>query len=155
MFCCCYCFFVLFGGFVVVVVVFFVHLLGLVVFLFVFWFFIYLFILGLLISWFAYVSAMWLLDSLVINFFFVVAASGREGCVFSSICVVFLIFFPSGKCYFILLVGGVRDLSSAGQSLTCISILEAYISFEGGCTVLAVSRNHYCIYPKYIFTNYL
>ena len=75
---------------------------------------------------------------------------GGRGVYLVLFVLFFLIFFPSGKCYFILLVGGVRDLSSAGQSLTCISILEAYISFEGGCTVLAVSKNHYCIYPKYI-----
>ena len=55
-------------------------------------------------------------------------------------------------------MGQVRDSSSAGQSFTFVSILESYIiSFEGGCKGLAVNKNHfyYCIYPSYIFTNYL
>ena len=52
------------------------------------------------------------------SFIFVVAASGREGCVLSSFCVSFLLSFCRGKGYFILRVGGVRDSSSAGQSLT-------------------------------------
>ena len=54
------------------------------------------------------------------SFIFVVAASGREGCVLSSfcVCVFFLLSFCRGKGYFILRVGGVRDSSSAGQSLT-------------------------------------
>ena len=39
--------------------------------------------------------------------------------------------FPRRKGYFILHVGEVMDSSSAGQSLTYVSILEAYISFEG------------------------
>ena len=56
-----------------------------------------------------------------VNSFFVVAASGREGCVLSSLCFVLLIFllsFCREKGYFILRVDGVRDSSSAGQSLT-------------------------------------
>ena len=37
------------------------------------------------------------------SFIFVVASSGREGCVLSSFCVVlFLLSFPWGKGYFIL-----------------------------------------------------
>ena len=94
------------------------------------------------------------------SFIFVVAASERDGCVLSSFCVVvvgfFLLFFPRGKGYFILHVGGVRDSCSACQSLTYVSILEAYINFEGECEGLAVSKNiYYCICPKYIFTNCL
>ena len=67
------------------------------------------------------------------SFIFAVAASGREGCVLSSFCVLFLclLFFPRRKDYFILHVGGVMVSSSAGQSLTYVSILETYISFEG------------------------
>ena len=42
-------------------------------------------------------------------------------------------------------MGGVRDSSSAGESLTCASILEAYNSFERGCEGLAVSKNHYLL----------
>ena len=77
--------------------------LGIVVFcLFVFWFFIYLFFTN--------------------SFFFVVAASGTEGFVLSSFCVCgsffFLLSICRGKGYFILHVGGVRDSSFAGQSLT-------------------------------------
>ena len=60
---------------------------------------------------------------LVIYYFFVVAASWREVHVFGSFCfsvsfLFFLISFCSGKSYFILHVGRVRDSSSAGQSLT-------------------------------------
>ena len=40
---------------------------------------------------------------------------------------------------------GVRDPSSAGQSLTYVPILEAYSSFEGGCKGLVVSKNHYLL----------
>ena len=80
------------------------------------------------------------------SFIFVVAANGREGCALSSFCVVvFLLFFPRGKGDFILHVSGVRDSSSAGQGLTYVSILEAYISFEGGCKGLSVSKNHYLL----------
>ena len=50
--------------------------------------------------------------------FFVVASSGREGCVLSSFCVFFLLSFCRGKGYFILRVCGVTDSSSAGYSLT-------------------------------------
>ena len=80
------------------------------------------------------------------SFIFVFAAGGREGCVLSFFCVVFfLLFFPRGEGYFILQVGGVRDSSSAGQRLTYVSILEAYISFEGGLEGLAVNKNHYLL----------
>ena len=41
---------------------------------------------------------------------------------------LFFIFF----CCFKSFVGRVRDSSSAGQSMTCVSILEAYSSFAGG-----------------------
>ena len=66
------------------------------------------------------------------SFLFVVAASGTEGCVLSSFCVVFFfkLFFPRGGSYFILNVSGVRD---------------SYISFEGGCKGLAVNKNHYLL----------
>ena len=53
-----------------------------------------------------------------------------------------LFFFPRWEGYFILHVGGVRDSSSSGQSLTYVSILEAYDYFEGGCKGLAVSRSY-------------
>ena len=80
------------------------------------------------------------------SFIFVITAGGKEGGVLSSFCVVvFLIFFPRWKGYFILHVGGVRDRSSAGQSLTYVSILEAYISFEGECKGLPVIKNHYLL----------
>ena len=57
--------------------------------------------------------------------------------------VLFFFFYFSflgGKV--ILHVGGVRDSSSSGQSLTYISILEASINFEGGCKGLAVIRRY-------------
>ena len=63
------------------------------------------------------------------SFTFVVSASGREGCVL--LWVFLLLFFSRRKSYFILHVGRVMDLSSAGQSLRYVSILEACISFEG------------------------
>ena len=67
------------------------------------------------------------------SFMFIVGASGREGCVLSSFCGFFFLLpiFPRRKGYFILHAGEVMDSSSAGQSLTYVSILEAYISFEG------------------------
>ena len=37
-------------------------------------------------------------------------------------------------------MGGVRGSSSAGQSMTYVSILDAYISFEWGCEGLGVSK---------------
>ena len=63
-------------------------------------------------------------------FIFVVAASEREVWILSFYCIV----------SFYLLVGGVRVLSSAGQSETYISILEAYIKFGGGWKGLGVSK---------------
>ena len=54
--------------------------------------------------------------------------------------------FPRRKGYFILHAGEVMDSSSAGQSLTYVSILEAYIILlRGGCKGLAVSKNHYLL----------
>ena len=58
---------------------------------------------------------------IIIIIIILVAASGREGCVLGSFCffvVSFLLSFCREKGYFILGVGGVRDSSSAGQSLT-------------------------------------
>ena len=121
--------------------------------------FIYLFF-GLFISWFAYVSVMYVTACFFsYSFIFVVAASGgAEGCVLlcilcTDLCVLFpfalmffSLFFPRGKGYFILHFGRVRDSSSAGQSLTFVSILEAYISFEGGCEGVAVSKNYLLLY---------
>ena len=119
-------------------------------------FFICLFIYLLIYFWFAY-FLLCLCDCYVIacsfsfSFIFTIASSGREGCALSSFCiVVFLLFSPRGKGYFILHVVGVRNSSSAGQSLSYISILEAYISFEGGRECLAVNQNHYDI-PRSLF----
>ena len=56
-----------------------------------------------------------------------------------------MLFFPRGKGYVILNAGGVRDSSSAGQRLTYVSILEAYITLEGGLEGLAVSKNNYLL----------
>ena len=72
------------------------------------------------------------------------------------VLLFFLLFFPRGEGCFILHVGGVRDSSSAGQSLTYVSILEAYISFEESARVWLELKIIicYCIYPNYIFTNY-
>ena len=119
---CCYlfvCFFFLF---------FFQVLLS---FLFVFWSFICLLIFDLLIPWFANVSVVCLLVSLVIHLFLqLLLVEGRVCTQFLS-CFFFLLFFLRGKGYFILHVGGVVNSSSADQSLKYVSILEAYISFEG------------------------
>ena len=108
--------------------------------------FIYVFIFGLLISWFAYESVMCLLVSLVIHLFlYLLLVGGRGVYLVSFVLFFFLLFFPRGEGYFILQVGGVRDSSSAGQRLTYVSILEAYISFEGGLEGLAVNKNHYLL----------
>ena len=62
-------------------------------------------------------------------------------------CFFFLPFFPRGKGYFNLLVGGMRGSSSADQIMTqvFISILEVYISFGGRCEVLGVSKESFFI----------
>ena len=72
-------------------------------------------------------------------FIFVVTAGGKGVYFVPFVLLFFLLFFSSEKGYFILHLGGVRDSLSAGQSLTYVSILEAYISFQGGCKGLAVS----------------
>ena len=75
--------------------------------------------------------------------------SNKYTCVYFFLlrCCFFHFSFLGGKVtlYFILYFGGVRDSSSAGQSLTFVSILEACISFEGGCEGVAVSKNHYLL----------
>ena len=58
------------------------------------------------------------------------------------VLLFFLLFFPRWRGCFVLHVGGVGDSSSAGQSLTYVSIFGTYISFEGGRKGLAVSKNH-------------
>ena len=61
------------------------------------------------------------------SFIYVVAPSGREGCVLSSFCAFFFycyFSFLGGKVNFSLHVGGVMVSSSAGQTLTYVSILE-------------------------------
>ena len=50
----------------------------------------------------------------------------------------FLLLFPRGKGYFNLLE--VRDSSSTVPSMTYVSILEAYNSFDGGCEGLGISK---------------
>ena len=62
--------------------------------------------------------------------------------------------FLGGKVNFSLHVGGVMVSSSAGQTLTYVSILEVYISFEwrvqgSGC--LAVSKNHLLLYIPQLY----
>ena len=104
--------------------------------LFVFWFFIYLVIFGLLIPWFANVSVMWLLVSLVIRLFLQLLLVRGRGAYFLPFVFFFfflLLSFPRRKGYFILHMSGVMDSSCPDQSLTYVSIIEAYISFEGGC----------------------
>ena len=54
---------------------------------------------------------------------------GRGEYLVSFVLFLFLLFFLREKDYFNLFVGGVRDSSSAGQGMTQIFILEAYISF--------------------------
>ena len=65
---------------------------------------------------------------------------------------LFFTFLSLEKRLFYLLVGRVRDSSSAGQSVTYISILEANNRFGGGGEGLGL---YYCIYLKYIFTHFL
>ena len=121
------------------------YFLDVVVFWFLFWFFIYLFIFGLLLSWFSLCVCYVIVCFCSYSFIFEVAASGREGYVLSSFYVaVFFYFFSYGKRLFYF-VGWVRDSSCAGQSPSYVSILEAYISFEGGCKGLAVNKNHYLL----------
>ena len=89
---------------------------------------------GLFISWFAYLSCYFFACFLSL-FFFVVLAIEREEWWLVFFCVVSfftLHFFPRGKGYFNLLVGGVMDLSSAAQSMSYFSTLEAFITV-GGC----------------------
>ena len=50
---------------------------------------------------------------------FLISASGREGFLLSSFCLVFFsLFFSRGEDYFNSLAGKVRDSSSADQSMT-------------------------------------
>ena len=65
----------------------------------------------------------------------------------------FLLFFSRRNGYFNSLVGWVKDSSSAGQSMTYVSVLGAYSSFVGfGCI-----KNYLLLYISrmYFFTNYL
>ena len=59
--------------------------------------------------------------------FFIIAASGREGFVLSSFCLL-----QGEWLFFNSLVFRVKDSSSAGQSMTYASFLGAYNSFVGG-----------------------
>ena len=104
------------------------------------------FLVCLFVSWFPYVSVICFLVSLV-SYFFVIAASGREGLALSSFCLVsfFLLFFSRGKGYFNFLMGRVRNSSSAGQSMIYVSILEAYNSFVGRWESLDVSKKSFII----------
>ena len=97
--------------------------------------FIYSVIFDLLIPWFANVPAMRLLVSLVVHLFLqMLLVGGRGVYLVPFVCVCFFCYSSflggKGKGYFILHVGGVMDSLSAGQSLTYVSILEVYISFE-------------------------
>ena len=104
-----------------------------------------------------------LLICLVIYLFLqLLLLGGRSEYLFCFVfyCCCFLLFSPWGEGYFNMLVGRMKDSSSAGQSMTYISILEAYICFREEWEVLGVSMKsvfiilYYCIYPKYIFTNF-
>ena len=106
---------------------------------------------------------MCLLICLVIYLFLqLLLLGGRSEYLFCFVfyCCCFLLFSPWGEGYFNMLVGRMKDSSSAGQSMTYISILEAYICFREEWEVLGVSMKsvfiilYYCIYPKYIFTNF-
>ena len=136
--CCCLFFFCFFCSFVVAVLFIFLSIVFLCLYFgFLFIYYIYLFLvcifLGLLMCLFFDCFFCY-------SFIFVVAVSGREGCVLKFFCVFFITFFPRGKGYFILHEDGVRDSSPPGQSLIYISILEADISIEGGYEGLAVGK---------------
>ena len=67
--------------------------------------------------------------------FFQIAASGREGFLLSSFCLIcsfILLFFSRGEGYFNSLLGRLRDSSCAGQSMRYVSVLGAYNNFVGG-----------------------
>ena len=74
-----------------------------------------------------------------------------------SFCLVCFFFFSRWKGYFNFLVGRVNDSCSAGQSMSYVSILEAYNSFVGRWEGLDVSKKSFIIVyiPIYFFTNYL
>ena len=65
----------------------------------------------------------------------------------------FLLFFSRRNGYFNSLVGWVKDSSSAGQSMTYVSVLGAYSSFVGFGWI----KNYLLLYLSrmYFFTNYL
>ena len=65
--------------------------------------------------------------SLFFQLFFLIAASGREGFVLSSFCLL-----QGEWLFFNSLVFRVKDSSSAGQSMTYASFLGAYNIFVGG-----------------------
>ena len=124
-------------------------------------FVLFYFIFGLFVSWFwfPFMSLIGFLVSLVSYFsFFLIAASGKEGSVLSSFCVVFFSFlfhvlsFPGGKVVcFNVLVGRVRDSCSAGQTMTYV-FLHAYKSFVTGWEGLDVSKKSFIIaYPNIFF----
>ena len=87
---------------------------------------------------------------LIYLFSFEVAASGS----FVLFCFFFSLFFPRGKSYFNLLVGGLRDSSTAGQIMTYV--LEAFISFGAGWKGLGVSKEPILFYiSKTFFLQFL
>ena len=98
-------------------------------------------------------SAMCLLICLVIYFCSCYCWEGQVSTYFVLCFVVVVSYFSllGGK---VMLVGRMKDSSSAGQSMTYISVLEAYICFRGGWEVLGVSKKsvfiilYYCIIPN-------
>ena len=145
-FCCCCCCFIFF------VLLFLV--IQFVCFILFYYFTLSYFTFGLFVSWFPYMSLMSFLVSLVVWLFFQIAVSGREG--FSTqflLSFFFLLFFSRRNGYFNSLVGWVKDSSSAGQSMTYVSVLGAYSSFVGFGWI----KNYLLLYLSrmYFFTNYL
>ena len=123
------------GGFCSVLFCFIFLSIGIVVFglfvcLFFFCFLLLFFFVCLFVSWFPFVC---------------------------SSCLVCFFFFSRGKGYFNFLVGRVNDACSAGQSMSYVSILEAYNSFVGRWQGMDVSKKSFVIVyiPVYFFTNYL
>ena len=88
---------------------------------------------------------------LVILVIFLIAASGREGFVLCSFCVL-----QGEWLFFNSVVFRVRDLSSAGQSMTYAFGGVIIVLWAGG-RILNVIKNVLFLYISrmYFFTNYL
>ena len=97
--------------------------------------------------WFCCFLFVWLLVFLffLLLFFFFVCLFVSWFPFVCSFCLVCFFFFSRWKGYFNFLVGRVNDSCSAGQSMSYVSILEAYNSFVGRWEGLDVSKKSFII----------